>query len=104
MREAVAGIAVFHGGDSQICFLLRVSQGYGVFRSISSMSVPSGSSTKAINDPVSLNLNGSSVIVTFSFRIVLIVWFMSSNFEGKMVKHAVFVVWLNERFLVPVES
>lgn len=55
--------------------MLRLFECY--FVSISSISVPSGSSMKAISGPVGLSLKGSSVIVTFSRRSVVMVWFMS---------------------------
>lgn len=55
--------------------MLRLFECY--FVSISSISVPSGSSMNAMSEPVGLSLKGSSVIVTFSLRSVLMVLFMS---------------------------
>jgi hypothetical protein len=50
--------------------------------SINSISVPSGSSIKAIV-VVGLNWNGSSVIVIFSFRMSAMVLLMSSTSKPK---------------------
>ena len=60
----------------EISLDLRATQGF-YFLSISSIRVPSGSSTKANKDPVGPSLKGSSVIVTFSLRSLDMVLFMS---------------------------
>ncbi len=50
--------------------------GLGYFLSISSISVPSGSSMKAMVGPPGLRVYGSSVIVTLFFRSVSMVFWM----------------------------
>ena len=49
---------------------------WGYFLSISSISVPSGSSMKAMVGPSGLRVYGSSVIVTLFFRSVSMVFCM----------------------------
>ena len=59
------------------------------FLSISSISVPSGSSMNAINGPFGPSLKGSSVIVTLFLRIVVMVFSMFSTSNAR---------WSNSRF------